>query len=162
MGDTQVKDVPKHKHLGLNISSDFSWNNQIKQVQDKTSKRLGALRRYFDLDRRSLLKLYITFVRPVLEYCDIIWDSDTQEHIQNVENIQLDAARILTGGTKLCSPQKLYNDTCLKTLKNRRDKHKLCQLYKMINNLTPPYLLQLVPQRVQERTRYPLRNVTSS
>ena len=65
------------------------------------------------------------------------------------------------GGTKLCSTQKLYNDTCLKILKNRRDKHKLCQLYKMINNLTPPYLQQLVPQRVQERTRYPLRNVTN-
>ena len=115
------------------------------------------MRYKFDLDMRSLIKLYITFVRPMLEYCDIIWDSD----IQNVENIQLDAARILTGGTKLCSTQKLYNDTCLKTLKNRRDKNKLCQLYKMINNLTPSYLQQLVPQRVQERTRYPLRNVKS-
>lgn len=28
----------------------------------------------------------------------------------------------------------------------------------MINNLTPPYLQQMIPQRIQEQTRYPLRN----
>ena len=31
----------------------------------------------------------------------------------------------------------------------------------MINDLTPPYLQQLIPQRVQEQTRYPLINVTN-
>ena len=75
----------------------------------------------------------------MLEYCGSFWDNDNQEHIQNLENIQLDAARILTGAIKVCSTQKLYNDTCLMTLKNRRDNHKLYQLYKMINNLTPSY-----------------------
>ena len=162
MGDTQIKEVLKHKHLGLMISSDFSWNSHTKIIQEKAFKRLGALRRHkFDLDRRSLSKLYTTFVRPMLEYSDIIWDNCNLETRRNLENVQLDAARILTGATKLCSTQKLYNDTCLEPLKNRRDKHKLCQLYKMINDLTPPYLQQLIPQRVQEQTRYPLRNVTN-
>ena len=32
-GDTQVKNVPKH--LGLIISSDFSWNDQMEQTQAK-------------------------------------------------------------------------------------------------------------------------------
>ena len=58
MGDTQVKEVFKHKHLGLIISNDFSWNNHVKMLQDKAFKRLGALRRHkFSLDRRSLSKL---------------------------------------------------------------------------------------------------------
>ena len=41
MGDTQVKEVSQHKHLGLIISHDFSWNNHVKMLQDKTFKRLG-------------------------------------------------------------------------------------------------------------------------
>ena len=124
MGDTQIKEVLKHKHLGLMISSDFSWNSHTKIIQEKAFKRLGALRRHkFDLDRRSLSKLYTTFLRPMLEYSDIIWDNCNLETRRNLENVQLDAARILTGATKLCSTQKLYNDTCLEPLKNRRDKH---------------------------------------
>ena len=131
-------------------------------LQDKTFKRLGALRRHkFNLDRRSLSKLDLTFIRPLLEYGDIIWDNCSIENKRNLENIQLDAARILTGATKLCSTQKLYNDTGLELLNSRRSKHKLCQLYKMINNLTPHYLQQLLPQRVQHQSRYSLRNINN-
>ena len=37
-------------------------------------------------------------------------------------------------------------------------KHKLFLLYKIINNLAPNYLMQLLPPRVQQFSRYPLRN----
>ena len=86
----------------------------------------------------------------MLENRDIIWDSYSLENKRNLETIQLDTARIFTGAIKLCSTQKLYNDTCLEPLNSRRCKHKLCHLYKMINNLTPPYLQQLLPHRVQD------------
>ena len=162
MGEKQIKEVFKHKHLGLEISSDFSWNNHIKMIQDKAYKRLGALRRHkFNLDRRSLCKLYTTFVRPTLEYCDIILDSCTLDNKRSFENIQLDAARIFTGATKLCSIQKLYDDTGLEPLDSRRGKHKLCQLYKMTNNLTPSYLRQLLHYRVEHQSRCALRNTTN-
>ena len=87
----------------------------------------------------------------MLEYSDIIWDNCNLETRRNLEKVQLHAARILTGATKLCSTQKLYNDTCLEPLKNRRDKQKLCQLYKMINYLTPPYLQQLIPKEFKNK-----------
>ena len=38
MGDTQVKEVSQHKHLGLIISSVCSWNNHVKMLQDKAFK----------------------------------------------------------------------------------------------------------------------------
>ena len=85
----------------------------------------------------------------MLEYVDIIWDNCSLENKRNIENIQLDAAHIFTGATKLCSTQKLYDDTGLGPLNSRN--HKLGQLYKMINNLTPPYLQQLFPQTVQDQ-----------
>lgn len=75
-----------------------------------------------------------------------------------LESIQLDAAWITTGATKVCSVQKLYNETGYETLQERRKKQKLCQMYKITHNSTPDYLKQLLPPRIQEQTRYSLRN----
>ena len=58
-------------------------------------------------------------------------------------NIHYEAARIITGGTKLCSHDKLLSDLGRDTLQERRTKHKLVIFYKILNNLTPPYLQDL-------------------
>ena len=106
------------------------------------------------LDRSSLLKQYTTYIRLLLEYANIIWDNCSIENKRNLECIQIEAARIITGATKLCSIQKLYDDTGIQTLQKRRNNHKLFQLYKILNGLTPQYLQSLIPQRVQNISRY--------
>ena len=55
------------------------------------------------LDRDSLSRIYISFIRPALEYADIVWDNCSQYEINSIENIQLEAARIATGATRLVS-----------------------------------------------------------
>ena len=64
----------------------------------KTYNRLNIMRksRTF-LDRYSLEKNYISLIRPLMEYADVIWDNQKQNLINKLENIQLDAARIVTG-----------------------------------------------------------------
>ena len=54
----------------------------------------------------------------------------------DLEKIQLEAARIVTGTTKLISLTNLYKETCWDKLQKRRDDHKLTLFYKMHNNLT--------------------------
>ena len=44
---------------------------------------------------------------------------------QVVESIQIEAARIVTDATKLCSKVKLYEDTGWDSLYERRKKHKI-------------------------------------
>ena len=55
--------------------------------------------------------MYKLFINQLLEYGNIIWHNCSQESKKAVEKIQLDAARIVTGATKVCSVQKLYNET---------------------------------------------------
>lgn len=74
----------------------------------------------FLLDRKSLETIYISFIRPVIEYADIIWDNCMQNDKQELEKIQLEAARISTGATKLISGQKLYEETGWEPLEIRR------------------------------------------
>jgi hypothetical protein len=53
------------------------------------------------------------------------------------ENVQVEAARIVTGGTRLVSLSNLYIETRWKKLKDRKERHRTIQFYKMSNNLTP-------------------------
>ena len=112
----------------------------------------------YKLDRKSLETIYIAFIRPLLEYGDVIWDNCTQYEKNELDKIQNEAARIATGATKLVSLGALYKETQWDSLGKRRENHKLTLFYKMIYNFTPPYLSSLVPQPVSNLSRYNLRN----
>ena len=99
----------------------------------------------FQLSRKSLQIIYFSFIRPLLEYADVVWDNCTQYEANELEKIQHEAARIVSGGTKLVSIDKLLKEVGWDTLSCRRKKHKLILFYKMINGLCPDYLSSLVP-----------------
>ena len=43
----------------------------------------------FLLDRKSLETIYISFIRPILEYGDVVWDNCTQLENQDIEKSKL-------------------------------------------------------------------------
>ena len=71
--------------------------------------------------------------------------------INKLENVQLDVARIVTGGTKLTGLNRLYEETKCEKLSDRRQNHKLILFHKIKNNKTPQYLLDLIPNSVCSR-----------
>ena len=115
----------------------------------------------FLLDRRSLEIIYISFIRPLLAYVDVVWDNCTLYEVNALEKIQLQAVRIVTGTTKPVSLEMLYKETGCETLEVRRSKHKLCLFYKISNNISPEYLSSLVPQPVENTTYYGLRDASN-
>ena len=48
----------------------------------------------FKLDGKSLEIIQLAFIRPLLEYADVIWDNCTLYEKQELDKIQNDAARI--------------------------------------------------------------------
>ncbi|XP_033751862.1 uncharacterized protein LOC117335784 [Pecten maximus] len=157
MNNVPVSEVKHHKHIGLFLSHDGT--EHINYMIKKTSNKLAILRRFrFKIDRNSLQTLYFSFIRPILEYGDIVWDNLTIQQCQSLENIQLEAARIITGGTKLTSHAKLYEETGWDTLQYRRKVKKTVQVHKMIFDLTPPYLSNLLPQRRMDVHQYNTRD----
>jgi hypothetical protein len=155
---TTVKRVPHHKHLGLTLSKDLSWNKHITEVTDKATRRLGILRKLkYKIDRLSLERIYLAFIRPLLEYGDVIWDSPL-EILNPLEAIQRNAARIVVGATARCSTQGLYDETSWEPLDKRRESHRTTLMYKVVHGKAPRYLTDLVPGLVRNRTSYSLRN----
>ena len=159
MQEYQITEVESHKHLGLYLSNDCSWHKHIDYITEKAWYRISTLRKLkFHLDRKSLETIYITFIRPLLEYGDIIWDNCTHQEKIELDKIQNEAARIATGTTKLVSIDALYKEIGWETLEQRRNNHTLSLFYKMMNSLAPIYLTSLVPQPVCNLSRYNLRN----
>ena len=101
----------------------------------------------FSLHRKSLETIYIAFIRPLLEY-DVIRDNCMQYEKNELEKIQIEAARIATGATKLVSIKNLQKEICWDTLQKRCDDNRLTLFYKMYNNISLGYLSSLIPQQI--------------
>ena len=102
MNNTTLNQVTEHKHIGLEISNDDSWQKHIDLITKKAFTRVNILRQFkFILDRKILEKVYLTFIRPILEYADVVSDNKILFLITKLEHVQIEAARIVTGGTRL-------------------------------------------------------------
>ena len=110
----------------------------------------------------SLQIIYFSFIRPLLEYNDVVWDNCTQYEASELEKIQNEAARIVTGATKLVSINSLSRETGWESLAQCREKHKMELFYKMQNDLSPDYLSVLVPPTVGSTSTYQLRNAPNA
>ena len=133
--------VNEHKQLGLTFNSQLTWSNHISNITSKCNRIIGMITRYKYLWSRSALEVcYKSYVRPILEYCDILYDNCTLEDSQTVESVQLGAARLVTGGKKRTSHQSLYRELGWSTLQSRRMNHRLIKMYDILNNNTPSYL----------------------
>ena len=110
------------------------------------------------LTRSVLNKIYVIFIRPHLEYACEVWDGCAQYQVDRLEQLQLEAARIVTGLPKYTHHEYLYYETGWETLAERRRKRKLCLFYKIHNNMAPLYLHDLIPGKVSSKSSYFLRN----
>ena len=149
MENAEIKEVSAHKHLGIFFSNDCSWHTHIDYIKEKAWKRINVMRKLkFVLDWKALETIYLSFIRPILEYGNTIWDNCTQYEKRELDKILHEAARIASGATALVSLQSLYADICWESLQDRSTKHKLNLFFKMQNDLFPGYLATLVPHHL--------------
>ncbi len=157
--NVQVENVDSHTHLGVTFTKDLSWHTHILNVATKACKPLNIMQSLkYRLPRSSLEVIYISFIRPIMEYADVVWDYMTDEDCTLLENIQLAAARVVTGAIRYTSHAKIYEECGWDTLKSRRESHKLALFHKIIFKDSPSYLYDHIPPTVESRAGRPLRN----
>ena len=102
--------------------------------------------------------MYLTFIRPLLEYASEVWDGCTCQETDMLEKVQLHASRIVTGLPIISSTESLYSETGWEPLSSRRKSIKLTTMFKVHNNLVPAYLKQIFPSTRGNLSRYNTRN----
>ena len=62
--------VDSYKYLGVWITSNLSWNKHISELCRKARQKVGILYRkcYKNANNATMLKLYLSCIRPELEY----------------------------------------------------------------------------------------------
>jgi hypothetical protein len=81
------------------------------------------------------MKIYFSFIRPVLEYRDLVWDNCTEREANLLENVQVSAANIITGMRINSSRSALYDELGWDTLSTRRTVHKLILFYEIAHRI---------------------------
>jgi hypothetical protein len=113
-----------------------------------------------NLNRENLEKIYFTYIRPLLEYVCELWDGCTILDLNKIEQIQHEAARIITGLLKFASIESLYFETGWEPLHSRRHSRKLHLFYKIRNNDSPLYLYDCLLPFIREENELNLGNQT--
>ena len=81
--DHQLECVTNIRDLGITISNNLSWELHIEKMCVKANKILGLVKRVCGcdiIDIRIRKLLYISLVRPKLEYASNIWSPYTVKH----------------------------------------------------------------------------------
>ena len=106
-----LKLVKSHKHLGITLMSSLSWTEHIDLTSGKSNRVLGMLKRFkYRWSRATLEICYKSFIRPIIEYGNIIYDLCTIADSDKLESVQLAAARLVTGAKKGTSHEPLYRE----------------------------------------------------
>ena len=97
VGNNVIDSVSTYKILGVFIDSDLRWNSHVDYIVKKACKKLYSLRVLCraGVDRRSILEVYLSSVRPVLEYAVPVWQSIPNYLSDKIESIQKRALRII-------------------------------------------------------------------
>ena len=130
LNNKELEHVFEENDLGVIVDSDLKFEEHISAKIKKANSIVGLIRRTFSfLDCTLFKKLYITFVRPHLEYAQVVWSPYLQKHINMIENVQIRATKLVDGLANLDYKDRLRK-LGLPTLAYRRSRGDMIQLYK--------------------------------
>ena len=144
-----------HKHLGITIQNNCKWDQHISNLIIKCRSQINCLCSYkYRLGRKSLEIMFKSFILPLFDYADVIWDNCTEALANSLEQLQIDALKIISGSVRGTSHAILYNETGFVPLKERRKRHKLLLYFKFTKGLLPNHLDAKFPPLMSEVNPY--------
>jgi len=86
-----IERVSGFKLLGVHVSNNLSWNSHVDYICARANTRLHYLKRLKQagLPANQLTHWYISIIRPVLEYCAVVWHHGlSKNQTESIEAIQ--------------------------------------------------------------------------
>lgn len=122
----------KEVDLGVIVNSDFKFGEQCIAAERKAQKVLGYVKRLFThRNRRVVMTLYKTLVRPLLEYACQFWSPTYRRDVDRLERVQMRATRLVPELRHYGYERRLVA-LDLMTLEQRRLRGQLIETYKIM------------------------------
>ena len=108
---SQFEISESHKRLDLIIDTKLKFNEHLEDKINKSNRIIGSVKHLsLILPRTGLLTIYKAFVRPHLDYADILYDKPDNEFFKDwVEKVRYNAAIAVTGTIRGTSRERIYN-----------------------------------------------------
>jgi len=133
LNNTVIDSVISHKDLGIIFDNHLKFHNHTTEVTAKANCLLGLIRKSFDyLELDMLVTLFVTIVRPTLEYSNPVWGPQFILDQRKLEKVQRRATRLLPSLADKPYPERL-SSLQLPSLQYRRLRGDLILLYKILN-----------------------------
>ena len=150
----QLKQVHEHKHLGIILSEDLKWSKHISHITSKANQRIGALYRQSQkMTRTQIETMYLSTIRPVLEYGSVVFANCTIGDAKLIENVQRRAAVLCTGAIRRTETAKLMAETGWDSLELRRKRSKMLLFFQIAKKTAPLYLTNRISFKDQTHER---------
>ena len=126
--------IDSEKDLGVHFDQMLNFDVHICACIKKANRLIGIVYRSFKhLDMSSFVALYKTIIRTGLEYGNCIWNPIFKRQSVLIENVQRRATKLLPSISHLSYADRL-KFLQLPSLKYRRLRGDLIQLYKIVHN----------------------------
>ena len=132
---SQLKKVDSEVDLGVTISSNLKPSQQCSEVVKKANKVIGLIGRSFEYKSKdTILTLYNSLVRPLLEYCVQAWCPYYQKDIEKLERVQRRVTKMVPSLRNKSYEDRL-KELNLFSLTQRRLRGDLIQVFKIIKGI---------------------------
>lgn len=127
-----MEEVGVEKDIGVVMDNKLNFSDHLAEKINKANKIVGLIRRTFvSLEEESFRNLYISLVRPHLEYANQVWAPYKVKDIEAVEGVQRRASKLVPSLKNLNYEQRLRK-LGLPTLTYRRMRGDMIETYKIV------------------------------
>ena len=148
-----IPECSEEKDLGVLFDKDLTFDIHIQKAINKANQMISIIRKCFiHIDKNIFIKLYKALVRPHLEYGNIIWFPFLKRQSIALEKVQRRATKLIKECNEMSYMDRLKYLN-LHSLKGRRIRGDLIEIYKIHNNLTDIDFNKLFSTCSSDRTR---------
>ena len=138
LNHVSIERVYSFKYLGLQFSPSMSWSNHISQVIKKAKRLFGLIYQHFyRSSSKSLLSLYVTLVRLILEYTSVIWDPSFPSVSSSLEAVHHFSLKLASKSWS-SSYSSLLSSFNISSLSQCRTKSKVIHIFKLKQDYSFP------------------------
>jgi hypothetical protein len=135
INNIQLQDSESERDLGIIFSTNLKWKNHVTMITSKANQMLGRIKKSFArFDCKLMRSLYLTFIRPLLEFAVPVWSPYMQGDCNAIEKVQRRVTKLVSSISSLKYEDRLIA-LGLTTLTERRKRGDLIELYKLMHGI---------------------------
>ena len=94
----------------MQLDKKLNFEEHLNKVKSKVNKTIGIIRKLQNvLPRSALATIYKSFIKPHLDYGNIVHDKASNEFFHGkLESLQCNATLVITGAIRWYSTEKIY------------------------------------------------------